>query len=105
IELEVFISTDVDPKAASIILPNFPRFSQWVLESINDKPEGGKYRIQVLGLKSHEGDPSLLTTTVSVNLPLLHQEIERDFRAKFSDANGVATLSAVALPHPTAAIE
>lgn len=91
IELENFISTEMDPRLAPVIFADFPHWSRWVLPGINDKPTGGTYITQLHALEMQSADK--LLATFSFDLPLFRGQRHAHFRLQSSTVKNVFTLT------------
>ena len=80
INIETFISAEADAEKATKILGEPWNYGKWALPSLNNRPSGGSYRIQVESLSPSPSDSNLIGAKFQVNLPLLTKKMERFFQ-------------------------
>jgi len=93
IELENFISTEMDSKLAPVIFSDYAHWAQWVLPGINDKPDGGSYLTQLHGLEVDPSSPDLINVSFSFNVPLFRKPRTARFKLASHTSAGIYTLS------------
>ena len=80
VELESFISREIDVPTTQTILADTPRYREWALKSINVRPDGGKYRIRVNDLISEPKKKDQITLDYAVELPMCQLTGQRMWR-------------------------
>lgn len=104
ITLEVTLSTHGEYALARDILPDIRGWPGWALEKINERPDGTKYLIQVLGLEPMP-DPAMMLAKLFIDIPVFRQKTERALHFKSERGPASATVEVETLPSETGLIE
>ncbi len=81
IRLECFISMDGDLKWFGKIATDVTDYGSWLLNKINDKPDGGTYPVKIMGLEKDPADPvNGLFALMRLDFPLIKKDLRRKLR-------------------------
>jgi len=97
LQLEVFIATPGNLKMATEIFKDWQHYSDWALKGINQRPTGGEYYMQILGMNVSPKDKTILQLNLFLNFPVFTKKLEREFRMTVEEVNGVLTVDAEAV--------
>ncbi|MEZ4749939.1 MAG: hypothetical protein R3B54_04740 [Bdellovibrionota bacterium] len=97
IELEGFISTELNLELAKPILVNFSKYQAWALRDINKKPDGGEYMLKLLSALPLESEPEVLELRYLLDVPLFSSVGVQPFRMSSEQKDGYLELRAEAV--------
>ncbi|MCB0417260.1 MAG: hypothetical protein H6617_09380 [Bdellovibrionaceae bacterium] len=97
IELEGFISTELNLELAKPLLTNFARYQSWALRDINKKPDGGEYMLKLLSVLPLPSDDNVLQLRYLLDVPLFSSIGVQPFRMSSAQKDGYLELKAEAV--------
>ncbi len=80
LRLESFISMEGDLGWFGRISSDVQQYSSWILNQINERPEGGTYPVQLTGLAKDSTDPLGLFAEMKLVFPLIKKTLRRQMR-------------------------
>lgn len=105
IELEAFISTELDLELAKSILTDFSGYNAWALRDINKKPDGGQYMLQLLSMLPAPEQNDILILRYKLDVPLFNMTGHQTFKMNATEKDGTMELSAKANPQKDSVID
>ncbi len=105
IELDIYLSTEMNLPLAKKVLEDFPHYRDWALKHFNTLPTGGDYRFRVNDLTPVPGKADQLGLQYSLNIPLFTRRGQQLFRLALKPAKEHVVLSAYSVPKTDAYVE
>jgi len=98
VAIELMVSLDGNAQLSAEILQRPNEYWRWAQPGINDKPQGGSYRLKILSLNHAPSKPeNWLQLQMAIHLPFLKMNVERDFEVTTrKDSSQVHTIKATA---------
>ncbi|MCB0403979.1 MAG: hypothetical protein KDD51_04285 [Bdellovibrionales bacterium] len=97
IELEGYISTELNLELARPVLTSFEKYQNWALRDINKKADGGEYMLKLLSVLPLPSDASILQLRYFLDVPLFSSVGMQTFKMSSIQKEGYLELKAEAV--------